>query len=106
MNNNIVFSSTNEIDVEQSKQKSTVHIRAQQRTAIRYITTVQGLSSDLDFKQILKMMRKKFATNGTIIENQNLGKIIQLQGDVRVKAKELLVEQKICEESQVNVHGF
>lgn len=57
-----------------------VHIRIQQRNGRKSLTTVQGLATDLDLKKILKALKKTYSTNGTILVDEELGEIIQLQG--------------------------
>jgi hypothetical protein len=52
-------------------------IRIQQRNGRKSLTTVQGLSEDLDFKKILRYFKKAYSTNGTIIEDQEMGSVIR-----------------------------
>eukprot|EP00689_Sawyeria_marylandensis_P002002 EC822854.1.p1 GENE.EC822854.1~~EC822854.1.p1 ORF type:complete len:56 (+),score=22.51 EC822854.1:196-363(+) len=54
------------------------------------LTTVQGLPKDVDLKKILKAFKKEFCCNGTIVEDKELGKIIQLTGDQRKSVSEFL----------------
>ena len=56
-----------------------VHIRIQQRNGRKTLTTVQGLSSEYDFKKIVKVAKKEFACNGTVVEHPEYGEVIQLQ---------------------------
>ena len=56
-----------------------VHIRIQQRNGRKTLTTVQGLSSEYDFKKIVKVAKKEFACNGTVVEHSEYGEVIQLQ---------------------------
>jgi translation initiation factor 1 len=51
-------------------------------------------------------LKKVFACNGTIVEDEELGEVIQLQGDHRTKVHQFLVEEKIAEKDQIKVHGF
>jgi len=83
-----------------------IHIRAQQRTSKKYITIIEGLPEDLNLKQIIKKMKKKFVCNGTILKNDNDEKIINLSGDQRHKAKYFLINYKISDKNDVIVHGF
>ena len=66
-----------------TKANSYVHIRIQQRNGRKSLTTVQGLASDLDLRKILKALKKTYNTNGTILTDDELGEIVQLQGDQR-----------------------
>ena len=89
-----------------SKGTSFIHIRIQQRSGRKTLTTLQGLPPELDFRRILKAFKKEFCCNGTIVDDEELGKVIQLQGDQRKKIHDFLVEEGICKKSQVKIHGF
>jgi translation initiation factor 1 (eIF-1/SUI1) len=77
------------------------------------LTTVQGLPKKFDQKKILKVIKKKFgrskpmtsfsirswltaqpACNGTIVNDTEMGEVIQLQGDQRKDVQEFLVDKK------------
>jgi translation initiation factor 1 len=81
-------------------------IRIQQRNGRKTLTTVQGLPADLDQKRILKAFKKEFACNGTVIEDEELGEVIQLQGDQRLKVQQFLIAQEIVTKDKVKIHGF
>ena len=61
-----------------------VHIRIQQRNGRKTLTTVQGLSSEYDFKKIVKVAKKEFACNGTVVEHPEYGEVIQLQVSIHL----------------------
>jgi translation initiation factor 1 len=50
-------------------------------------------------------MAQEFACNGTLIQDEEMGPIIQLQGDQRQKIQGLLVEEGIPANT-IKVHGF
>ncbi|GAB9470163.1 Translation initiation factor sui1 [Globisporangium polare] len=83
-----------------------VHIRVQQRNGRKCLTTVQGLADDLDIKRILKAFKKNFSCNGALVKDEELGEIIQLSGDQRTNIREFLIDQEICSDSQLVLHGF
>ncbi|KAI8846375.1 translation initiation factor SUI1 [Chytridium lagenaria] len=83
-----------------------IHIRIQQRNGRKTLTTVQGLPAELDQKRILKAFKKEFACNGTVVEDEELGEVIQLQGDQRLKVQTFLVQQEITTKEKVKIHGF
>ena len=85
---------------------SKIHIRIQQRNGEKSICSVQGLSCDLDFKNLLKTWKKTMNCNGTILEDENFGKIIQIQGDKRKDIKTYLLENNISSEEDIIIHGF
>lgn len=41
--------------------------------------------SEYDPKKLLKAFKKEFACNGTLVDDEELGQVIQLQGDQRQK---------------------
>ncbi|OIR57600.1 MAG: translation initiation factor eIF1 [Amphiamblys sp. WSBS2006] len=83
-----------------------VHIRAQQRSKKKAITTVQGISEELDPKKILKAMKKEFGCNGTVVSDEDLGEVIQLQGDQRQSVSDFLVAMKLFSQEEIQMHGF
>lgn len=85
-----------------------VHIRIQQRNGRKTLTTVQGLPKKFDQKKILKVIKKKFACNGTIVNDTEMGEVIQLQGDQRKDVQEFLIDKEGLEldPKTIKVHGF
>ncbi|KAK5070636.1 Eukaryotic translation initiation factor eIF-1 [Lithohypha guttulata] len=85
-----------------------IHIRIQQRNGRKTLTTVQGLPKKFDQKKILKVIKKKFACNGTIVADSEMGEVIQLQGDQRKDVQEFLVAKDGLEldAKTIKVHGF
>ncbi|WFD21585.1 Eukaryotic translation initiation factor eIF-1 [Malassezia equina] len=79
---------TDEIAEEKKKVSQVhnyVHIRIQQRNGRKTLTTLQGLPKEYDPKKLLKAFKKEFACNGTLVDDEELGQVIQLQGDQRQK---------------------
>jgi translation initiation factor 1 len=91
---------------EESGQEGVVHIRIQQRNGRKTLTTVQGLSAEYDFKKIVKVAKKEFACNGTVVEHPEYGEVVQLQGDQREKICQMLVKCGLVKHDQLKVHGF
>lgn len=60
----------------------------------------------MNLTKVLKAFKKEFACNGTIVEDPELGNVIQLQGDHRASIGKILVDEKICTKDQLVVHGF
>ena len=65
-----------------------------ERNGRKTLTTVQGLPTKFDQKKILKVIKKKFACNGTIVNDEKMGEVIQLQGDQRKDVQEFLIDKK------------
>ncbi|KAI9365281.1 translation initiation factor SUI1 [Pilaira anomala] len=96
-------------DVDQDKpqqQTNNIHLRVQQRNGRKTLTTLQGLPTEYDVKKILKSFKKVFACSGKIIEHEELGNILQLSGDQRLKIAEFLVSEHIVKKTEIVIHGF
>ncbi|KAF2861526.1 eukaryotic translation initiation factor SUI1 [Piedraia hortae CBS 480.64] len=104
------FAEADEGEGETQKQaQNYVHIRIQQRNGRKTLTTVQGLPKKFDQKKILKVIKKKFACNGTIVNDSDMGEVIQLQGDQRKDVQEFLMDKKEgleLDAKTIKVHGF
>ncbi|KAG5538120.1 hypothetical protein RHGRI_025263 [Rhododendron griersonianum] len=69
---------------DDSVEKAYIHIRIQQRNGKKSLTTVQG----------------------TVVQDKELGKVIQLQGDQRKNVSNFLVQAGIAKKDQIKIHGF
>lgn len=69
------------------------------------LTIVTGLPDDLDFKKILRAFKKAWCCNGTVVENQQWGSVLQLQGDRRRDIYKFLIEEGIASKENIKVHG-
>eukprot|EP00210_Caulerpa_lentillifera_P003715 g3548.t1 len=83
-----------------------VHIRVQQRNGRKSLTTVQGLDEKYDKRKILKGFKKEFCCNGTVVVDEQLGQILQLQGDQRKSVSQFLVDKNLAKKQDIKVHGF
>lgn len=88
------------------KKTNEVHIRFQQRSGRKGVTTVQGLNQRLDFDKLNKEFKKRWGCAGTIIQDKEAGIVIQLQGDQRDHLKEFLVEEKLTKVEHLRLHGL
>ncbi|GAB4823454.1 hypothetical protein N2152v2_010500 [Parachlorella kessleri] len=100
------FADTGVTDKKGGDNKDYVHIRVQQRNGKKCLTTVQGLDQSYDYKKILKALKKEHCCNGTIVEDEDLGKVLQLQGDQRKNVTAFLIGNELCKKDNVKVHGF
>ncbi|KAH9610525.1 hypothetical protein KSS87_000997 [Heliosperma pusillum] len=83
-----------------------VHIWIRQRNGKKSLTTVQGLKKDYSYEKILKDVKKAFCCNGNVVQDKELGKIIQLQGDQRKNVANFLVQAGLTEKDGIKIHGF
>ncbi|XP_055809365.1 protein translation factor SUI1 homolog isoform X1 [Solanum dulcamara] len=86
--------------------KDYVHIRIQQRNGRKSLTTVQGLKKEFSYNKILKDLKKEFCCNGTVVQDPELGQVIQLQGDQRKNVSTFLVQAGIVKKEHIKIHGF
>ncbi|KAH7914959.1 translation initiation factor SUI1 [Hygrophoropsis aurantiaca] len=92
-------------DQDVGSQQNYLHIRIQQRNGRKTLTTLQGLPKEYDPKKLLKAFKKEFACNGTLVDDEEMGQVIQLQGDQRTKIATFLTEEGIPK-STIKIHGF
>lgn len=92
-----------------SLHKPKLHIRIQKRNGKKSITTISGFEEDLDVKRICKAMRKQFSCNGNVIEDEEEGEVMQLQGDQRDNVKQWILDNQVIaknEADRIVIHGF
>ena len=97
-----------------------IHIRIQQRTGRKRLTSIEGLdkfctdnnggdndSNELKNKltELSRKLKKQFNCGVTIIDMEP-GYIMQLNGDHRKELKEYLVKNNIAQDNQIKIHGI
>ena len=87
-------------------QEKEVHVRFQQRTGRKGITTVQGLNQKLNFNKLNKQFKKQWGCAGIVIETEDVGKVIQLQGDQRQHLVEFITNEKLANKESIKVFGL
>ncbi|CUA74987.1 Protein translation factor SUI1 [Ashbya gossypii ATCC 10895] [Rhizoctonia solani] len=92
-------------DSKAGSQQNYIHIRVQQRNGRKTLTTLQGLPKEYNSKKLLKAFKKEFACNGTLVDDEELGQVIQLQGDQRLKISTFLTDEGIPK-ATIKLHGF
>ncbi|KAL3850845.1 hypothetical protein ACJIZ3_012727 [Penstemon smallii] len=100
------FAEANAGDSSAGSKKEYVHIRVQQRNGRKRLTTVQGLKEEFSYSKILKDLKKEFCCNGTVVQDPELGQVIQLQGDQRKNVSTFLVQAGIVKKEHIKIHGF
>ena len=91
--------------VGDGKDVSKIHVRVQQRSGRKCLTTIQGLADDLDTKKIARALKKMYQCNGSVINDEELGEIIQLSGDQRTNVRDFFTKEEVCHEDQIVIHG-
>ena len=91
---------------QDTKKQFMVHIQFQQRTTRKCLTLIQGLPDDLDFKKLVRHFKKLWNCNGTVIDDDEWGQVIQLQGDSRNQVAQFLLEEGLATKEQIKKHGF
>lgn len=92
------------VNKEAGSDTKKIHVRVQQRNGRKSITTVEGLASDLDVKKIARALKKTFQCNGNVSDSE-YGEILQLSGDQRTNVRTFFIEQEVCHEDQIVIHG-
>ncbi|KAI6179676.1 hypothetical protein M3Y98_00636000 [Aphelenchoides besseyi] len=95
-----------QLEEEEGHRQGFCHIRIQQRTGRKSITTVQGVDPAYDLKKIVRYLKKEYSCNGTIVEHPEYGEVIQLTGDQRQNIKDFLCKVGIVKEENCKIHGF
>ncbi|MEU7137123.1 SUI1 family translation initiation factor [Streptomyces sp. NPDC046261] len=80
-------------------------MRILQRGGRKTLTTLEGLPRGVDPQKMLKLLKKQFDCNGTIVETAEGEQVVQLQGDHREKLGEFLIEGGFAKKGEVKVHG-
>ncbi|VAH52186.1 uncharacterized protein LOC119368426 [Triticum dicoccoides] len=83
-----------------------VHLRVQQRNGKKTLTTVQGLSASYNYAKVLRDLKRELCCNGTVVEDKELGNVIQLQGDHRKRVAGFLAKAGLAKTECIKVHGF
>ncbi|MCO5600197.1 hypothetical protein L7F22_054306 [Adiantum nelumboides] len=100
------FTDANAVDKSDAGTKEYVHVRTQQRNGRKSLTTIQGLKKEYNYNKILKDFKKEFCCNGTVIQDPELGQVIQLQGDQRKNVSQFLVQAGLVKKDNIKIHGF
>jgi len=82
-----------------------VIIALQQRMGKKTLTLIYNLNPKLDFKKVLRELRKEFQCNGTIIDSDEFGAVIQLQGNQVEKSRDWLVTEGIVTVENITTKG-
>jgi translation initiation factor 1 len=82
-----------------------VHIRIQQRNGRKTLTTAAGIPQEVNFEKVLKVFKKNFCCNGTIVKDPELGNVVQLQGDQRQNIAKFLITEGIVQKDAIKIHG-
>lgn len=100
------FADATAVDKSDAGTKEYVHVRTQQRNGRKSLTTVQGLKKEYNYNKILKDFKKEFCCNGTVVQDPELGQVIQLQGDQRKNVSQFLVQAGLVKKDNIKIHGF
>ena len=85
-----------------------IHIRIQPNPRKRsYLTTIEGLETDLDLQSIAGALRKMCNCGVRVLKDVITKKeVIRLQDDHRDTVMLFLTSEKICQKEQIVKHGF
>lgn len=96
--------------VTRTSSERRVHVRYQQRSGRKGVTTVEGLPQNLKFKALATRMKREWSTNVAVRrvdpDDRDSDKVIQIQGDRRREVQAFVVAQGLAQKAQVRVHGY
>ena len=61
---------------------------------------------NLKNRKIIKVCKRHFACNGTVVDHPEWGEVIQFQGDQRDNISKFLLGVKLARDEQIKIHGF
>ncbi|OEL14891.1 Protein translation factor SUI1-like protein [Dichanthelium oligosanthes] len=82
-----------------------VHLRTQQRNDRKGLTTVQGLRAAYNYAKILRDLKRELCCSGIVVQDEDHGNVVQLQGDHRKAVAACLVKADIVTKANVKIHG-
>lgn len=112
--NEIISLSRDTLIVGDITEKEEIHIRKIQRTARNSMTTIDGISLNTNFDQMIRKMKKQFHCNGSYGHIDAEGKKdtnsatpmrVTLTGDQRQSVMEFLVKEGVCKKENIILHG-
>ncbi|KAM3282204.1 hypothetical protein P3S67_025849 [Capsicum chacoense] len=86
--------------------KEYIHRRIQQHNGKKSLTIGQGLMNESSYEKILKNLKKEFCCSDNVVQDKELGKVIQLQGDQRKNVSHFIVTVGVSKKDQIKIHGF
>lgn len=82
------------LDIEDiSKETQKIRIRVERRRLKKLVTSIKGIDSKKEMKEIAKELKKKLACGGTVKDDE-----IELQGEHKRRVKEFLLDVGYKEE--------
>ncbi|XP_078166482.1 protein translation factor SUI1 homolog [Carex rostrata] len=81
--------------------KDYAHICIQQRNGHKSLSTVQGLKKDISYNKILKDLKKEFCCNSTVVQDPEMGQVIQLRGDQHKNVSNFLIQAGIVKKEHI-----
>ncbi len=89
-----------------NKINKSVIISITQRNSRKSITKIEGLSTSLDMKKIIKELQQKVQSSGSISEVEGHGKVILFQGDKRNEIIKYLVDNNYVNRDNIKLMGY
>lgn len=82
-----------------------LHLRLQQRTTRKCVTTLEGINEEHDWKKIVRSMKKKFSCGGAIKRDNDDKPVLTLFGDQRENIIDYLVDTSNMNRTDFIIHG-
>uniref|UniRef100_A0A6C0EMN3 SUI1 domain-containing protein n=1 Tax=viral metagenome TaxID=1070528 RepID=A0A6C0EMN3_9ZZZZ len=104
--NSIINDIEAEITGRNAQKQQKMHVRIQQRTGRKNITILQGISLELDIKNILKDMKKQFSCGGSVQRDENDLPVVVLFGDQRQNILSYFITHDLATRDDFVLHGY
>lgn len=97
---------SNEHEFLQEELFTKIHIRVIKRTDRTYNTVIENLSADINYKRVLKYLKRICSCNGRI-EQKDDKKVIVLQGNHGIIIRKFLIKNNLVDNiNNILIHGI
>jgi translation initiation factor SUI1 len=104
------FDDFNDFGIEEDepfeKSNQSVIVSIQQRNARKSTTKIEGLSTKLDLKKIVKELQHIVQSSGSISDVEGHGRVILFQGDKRNVIIKYLIDNKYVQRENIKMMGY
>ena len=83
-----------------------VTISVNKRNGKKCITSVIGLAKDLDLKKILSHIKKIHSCNGSIVNDEKYGEVMNFSGDQKKNIYDFLIKEEINRKDEITLKGI
>lgn len=67
---------------------------------------MQGIPKECDQEKLLNTFKKNYSCDGALVEDEEMGGVIQLHGDQRARFSLFLTNQKVVNNDRIKTDGL